>query len=157
MIDDNKKLFAWLKERSEQHWETTLINDGIYGFQIQAGTKWLPGLTDAEIEEFEQIMGFQFPQIYRDYLHCMNGTDQSTVNVYASPSHSFAYDVGYYSYPRDVARIKDLIAWIYKSFQIDEEFVRANQISHILPIVSHRFLLIDNCSTNPVLSMYGKM
>ncbi len=152
---ENVEFFTWFKHKSEQHWRTIVVDRGIYGFQIQPGTKWRPGLSPADIARFEQQIGFKFPPIYRDYLRCMNGTDTPMVNVYGDSGHPHAYDTGYYSYPRDLEQIKDRIAWIYEAFDIDEDYVRAHHVPHIMPIVSHRFLIIDNCPTHPVLSMYG--
>jgi hypothetical protein len=78
-------------------WETAHVDKGSHGFQIQPGTRWEPGLTDAEIDGFEREMSFSFAPIYRLYLSHMN----------------------------------------------------------IMPIVSHRFLVIDGCDSNTVLSMKG--
>ena len=34
------KEFANIKEISEKYWENIAINNKIYGYQIQKGTKW---------------------------------------------------------------------------------------------------------------------
>ncbi len=134
-MENNHENFYWLNQQSEQLWESQILNPHIYGFQIGAGTKWLPGLSQSEIVEFEQTRGFEFPQIYRDYLSCMNGTDKPGKNIYGSRTdigHTFY--PGFYSYPRDLEQIKENIRWIYEEFEVDEGFVQANKIPHIMPI-----------------------
>jgi hypothetical protein len=153
--NENRAFYPGLKNESERLWQDIALRPDIYGFQIQRGTKWLPGLNEPEIDAFEKDLGFPFPQICRDFLAHMNGTDKETINLFGESGHPYTYSVGYYSYPRDLVRVKDRIAWIYAAFNITEADVRAQAIPHILPVVSHRFLVVDNCASNPVLSMYG--
>jgi hypothetical protein len=149
------EFFHWLKKESEKQWENIEINKVIYGFQLQKGTKWLPGLTDAQITEYEKLLGFGFPEIYKMFLKCMNGMDKETINVYGESGESYKYGVGYYSYPRDINTVKENIDWICKEFKTTQQELDKKEIPHIVPIVSHRFLVMDRCETNPVLSMYG--
>lgn len=156
MPDNPTDFFPWLKVESEKLWENVTINPSIFGFQIQSGTKWLAGLTDDEISNYEEELGFSFPKIYKLYLKNMNGTDKPGINVYGSSGYPFAYAPEFYSYPRDLDIVKDKIKWIYDEFEITEEFIRSENIPHIIPIIGHRFLVADNCEKNPVLSMMGK-
>lgn len=149
------QFFPWLKTESEKLWENIEPNKAVYGFQLQAGTKWLPGLDDEQIANYEKDLGFVFPEIFKAFLKHMNGTDLHTVNVYGESGEPYAYSVGYYSYPRDIKVVKDMITWILEKYKISEEDLENLEIPHILPIVSHRFLVADRCDTNPVLSMYG--
>jgi len=149
------EFFPWLKTESEKFWETIEISKGIYGFQIQAGTKWLPGLTDEQITAYEKEMGFAFPEIYKAFLRTMNGTDKQTINVMGNSGEPHGYGLGFYSYPRDIAVVKDMIGWICEEFKFTSNDLDIKDIPHIMPIVSHRFLVIDHYETNPVLSMYG--
>jgi hypothetical protein len=152
---DNIAFFTRLKHESEQHWQSVSIDSIRYGFQFQPGTRWLPPLSDREIRQFETELGFAFPRIYRDFLRCMNGTDLPTINVYGSSGTPTAYGVGYYAFPRDLTLVKETIQWIYDAFEIDEAYVRVHRIPHIVPVVSHRFLVTDPCPGHPVLSMHG--
>jgi hypothetical protein len=154
--DKPDEFFPWLKKASEEYWESVEINRGIYGFQVQKGTKWLRGLSDEEIAKYEKEMGLSFPEIYKLYLRHMNGTDKPTINVYGECGEPYRYASGYYSYPRDLDDMKDTIKWIYDDFGATPEFVEANKIPRIMPIVSHRFLVMDRCAENPVLSMFGR-
>ena len=146
--------FSWLRKLSEKVWENIELQEGVFGLQTQKQTKWVEGLPEEEIEEYESELGFAFPEIYKIYLKNMNGTDKSAVNIYGN-GENVAYAPNYYSFPQDLEIVKDRIQWIYKEFLIDEEDVRRRKIPHIIPIVSHRFLIADNCAENPVLSMYG--
>lgn len=155
MSESNREIFRQIKERSEKLWETVQIKSNISGFQIQAGTKWLPGISKAEIAQFEQVIGLKFPEIYRDYLAVMNGTDKPAKNIFAGRKDlEPTYAPSFYSYPRDLEVIKNRISWIYEEFGVNEESVRTKNIPHIMPIYGHRFLVLDNCPTNPVLSMW---
>ena len=147
--------FPWLKDTSETFWNDIEIRKGIFGFQTQKQTKWLKGLSGKEIQDYESELGFAFPEIYKLYLRNMNGTDKPAINVYGN-SETVAYASNYFSFPRDLETVKGSIKWIYEEFSVDEETVRRENIPHIIPIVSHRFLIADNCAENPVLSMYGR-
>jgi len=152
---DPSEFFPWLKQESEALWKDNVLDDAIYGFQIQPGTRWNEGFSDDEISSFENEMGFEFPQIYKLFSKTMNGTDLDTINLYGRSGEPARYAAGYYGYPRDIDKVKDKIAWVYESCNVTPEDIEARQIPHILPIVSHRFLVIDRCASNPVLSMYG--
>jgi len=154
--NDPEQFFMWFKATSEHEWIRAAINPHIYGFQIQAGTRWLPGLTESEIACFEAELGCSFPSIYRLFLKHMNGTDKLAVNVYGKSGAPYRYNPAYYSYPRDRAVIKQYIDWIYAEFKVTPETVDQQDIPHIVPITSHRFLIVDRCETHPVLSMHGR-
>lgn len=153
---DAEQFFIWFKVTSEHHWIQAPIHSNIYGLQIQAGTRWLPGLTESEITRFEAELGFSFPSIYRLFLKHMNGTDKMAVNVYGETGQPYTYTPAYYSYPRDINRVKQSIDWIYEEFKVTPEGVDRQDIPHIIPITGHRFLIADRCESHPVLSMYGR-
>lgn len=150
------KFFPWLKEISERHWETIELNRIIFGFQIQKATKWLPGLSDGEIAEYEKEIDLSFPETYKLYLGQMNGTDRPTINIYGECGEPYAYSSGYYSYPRDLPIVKEKIKWTSDDFGVTPDFIKENRIPRIMPIVDHRFLVMDHCAAAPVLSMHGR-
>ncbi len=153
--ENPEKFFPWLKDSSERAWKTVPLNDKIYGFQIQAATKWNPGLTSDQIAQYETDIGFKFPEILKQYLKVMNGTDKERINIYAYCGEPFRYAPGFYTYPKDLAAIKEKIQWIYDECHVKPDEIEQKEIPHILPIIAHRFLVVDRCPTNPVLSMYG--
>lgn len=147
--------FSWLKRASEAHWETIQPDPVIYGFQVQPGTKWNPGLDDRTIQQYERDMGFAFPPVFKDYLRVMNGTDTPAINIYGSSGVPHARAPAYYAYPADLEVVKDMIAWVYEENDTSEAEVIREGYPHVMPIVSHRFLVMDGCTGNPVLSMHG--
>jgi hypothetical protein len=147
--------FPWLKKLSEKVWENIELKQGVFGFQIQKGTKWNSGLTEDEIEDFEKELGLSFPEIYKFYLRYLNGTDKDFKNIYGN-GMTEAFAPGFYSFPRDLDIIKDRINIVYKDFLVHENFVRSGAIPRIIPIVSHRFLIVDGCAKNPVLSIHQR-
>jgi hypothetical protein len=146
--------FIWLKNTSEKQWQTTELNRTIFGFQIQKGTKWLKGLSDSDIAEYERIMGFGFPEVYKQFLKQMNGTDKQTINIYGESGEPYRYSVGFLSFPRDLELVKTKIAVVLEAFQITPRAVEQQTIPHIMPIIEHRFLVMDRCEGNLVLSIY---
>lgn len=86
------KFFSWLKQESETLWKDKVLDDAIYGFQIQPGTRWNEGHTDTEIANYERDMGFAFPGIYKRYLKAMNGTDLDTINIYGRSGEPERYN-----------------------------------------------------------------
>lgn len=147
--------FPWLKSKSEKHWESIRINSGIFGYQIQKNTKWNPGLNHADIEKYERDLRFKFPDIYKLFLKTMNGTDKDAVNVYAETGEPYAYAPAYYSYPKDLEKVKKMIEWICESFNIDINDIDGEKIPFIIPIIGHRFLIAGKSEEHPILSMYG--
>ena len=100
-------------------------------------------------------MVFSFPSIYKLYLKAMNGTAKDTINIYGRSGEPERYAPGFYSYPKDLPKMREMIGWIYEKCTVTPADVEARQIPHIMPIVEHRVLVADRCGTNPVLSMYG--
>ncbi|HUO04452.1 MAG TPA: hypothetical protein VMU16_04560 [Candidatus Binataceae bacterium] len=152
------EFFPWLKNESESFWAHKELKGHIYGFQIEKGTKWLAGLSTSDIGSYERDLGVIFPDVYKKYLSCMNGTDKQTVNVYGSSGEPYkrSYYDAFYSYPRDIELLRQQINWVYEEFGITEEDVNRRNIPHIIPIVGHRCLVADQFSANPILSMYGR-
>ncbi|MBN2153040.1 MAG: SMI1/KNR4 family protein [Candidatus Lokiarchaeota archaeon] len=153
--NDPARFFAWLKRESEARWKDAVLRDDVYGFQVQPGTRWNDGLSDDEIARFEEDMGLAFPPVYKLYLRAMNGTDKEAINIYGRSGEPVRYAPGYYAYPKDVPKMHEMIEWIHESCRVTPADVEARQIPHVVPIVGHRFLVVDRCASNPVLSMYG--
>ena len=148
------KDFIKIKYLTENHWNNIELNEMVYGFKIQKGTKWKKGLSENKIIEFENIMGFEFPEILKDYYTVMNGVDNKQINLFGNSGHEYSYSQIIYSFPDDIPAIKDLIKWIYEANGIDEKEAEHKNISKIFPILYHRFMLIDH-EKHPILSMWG--
>jgi hypothetical protein len=146
--------FMEIKKLSEKNWGKKSIDKYIYGFQIQKDTKWKKGLSENEINEFQNIIGFEFPEILKDFYTVMNGVDKDQINVYGNSGEAYSYSKKLYSFPDDIQIIKELIQWIYDENGIDKNEMAGKNISRIFPIYGHRFMLIDH-EQHPILSMYG--
>ena len=145
---------------TEKVWHNKQISPGTFGFQFQRWTRWLPGLSSAQIKEFESILGFSFPAQLRLLLKSANGTDLPTINVYGNSGEAHRTSVGVYSYPRDLGlvegRIQDLNAeWkAINEILLDAGF-DANRV-RFLPFYIHRYIVCSEEFPNcPVLSIYG--
>jgi hypothetical protein len=89
------KDFIRLKKCTENYWNNKSIQEEIYGFQIQKGTKWNNGLSEEQIIEFQNIMGFKFPEILKDYYTVMNGVDKNQINVFGNSGKPYSYSKKY--------------------------------------------------------------
>jgi len=78
----NRDFLLEFKKTTELSWSEQSINPAAYGFQFQRGTRWNPGLSNAEIEEYENVLGIRFPLDFRAFLQVMNRTDIPSLNVY---------------------------------------------------------------------------
>lgn len=141
-----------MKRLSNRYWGIHGIDTNVYGYEMKGKVKWKPGLSDEELKEFENAMGFSFPTPLRNFYKTMNGLNKQ--GVYYDEDGNASYFPFYYSYPDDLARIKNTINWIYKETKMTEEKIREEGISRIFPIQSHRFIMID-IPTHPILSMFG--
>jgi hypothetical protein len=145
--------FLEIKQLTEDLWDKKNV-DKIYGYQFQPKTKWKDGLSPNQINEFEKAMGFEFPEILKDYYSVMNGVDKENVNAFGDNGYSYAYSTRLYSYPGDIQIIDDLIQWIYDENRVDFNEEEHKNISRIFPVYAHYYILIDH-PAHPILSMYG--
>ena len=152
--DDSVSFFETIKRESEKFWADTLPNKGIYGFQIQQDSKWRPGLSDTELQEFQKALGYSFPTPLQNFYKTMNGLTKSGINLYGNSGTPPAFRPVFYSYPDDLQLIKENIDWIYEATCVKKEDLESFDVSRIFPVLQHRFMLID-ISGNPILSMYG--
>lgn len=151
--DGSIEYFKAIKHLSESYFEENDINPKIYGFQIQQGSKWRPGLTNDQIERFEIDIGIKFSDELIHYYMTMNGLDKPGVNVFGSKGDEHTFYPVFYSYPDDLSEIKKMIAWAEKSNGLSREKMLDENIPMILPIANHNFIVFDG--NNPILSIYG--
>lgn len=152
--DDSLSFFETIKLESEKFWADTVPSKGVYGFQIQQDSKWRPGLSDTELQDFEDAIGFAFPIPLKNFYKTMNGLEKPGMNLYGDNGTPYAFRSVFYSYPDDLQLIKDNIDWIYKATSVKKEDLEGLEVSRIFPVFQHRFMLVD-IPSNPILSMYG--
>jgi|GEM_PF-953499 len=153
-IEGSIDFFRRLKAESERYWKSVSLERSLYGFQVQPSTEWRPGLSEQQLAEFEEALGFAFPEILRNYFRVMNGTTFPQVNIYGSSGESHTYAQKYYAWPENIHIIRKSIAWICQEMKVQPNELKRKNISRIFPVVGHRFLMID-IPGHPVLSMYG--
>lgn len=153
--DDSLSFFKTIKTESEKFWIDAFPNKGVYGFQIQQGTTWRPGLSDTELQEFEKAVGFTFSSPLHNFYKTMNGLTKPGINLYGNSGTPPAFLPLFYSYPDDLQLIHDQTNWIYEATSVRKEDLEGLEVSRIFPVYQHRFMLIDipGC---PILSMYGE-
>jgi hypothetical protein len=144
--------FEEIKRRTEAIWAGASIHPGIAGFQIQPGTRWNPGLARDEIDTYERALGVRFPASFRCMLVVMNGTDLPTINVYGSRGHPAREGVGVYAYPRDLALVRERVAWVAEdrggiTEVLAEQGFRLEPDTALVPVYAHRYLV---CGPDPL-------
>ncbi|RVU00520.1 SMI1/KNR4 family protein [Mucilaginibacter limnophilus] len=152
--DNTTLYFQQIKILSEQYWSVNQPNENIYGFQIQQNTIWKPGLSDADLLRFQNIIGFVFPEPLKNFYKVMNGLSKPGINLYGNDGTTPTFSPVFYSYPQDINSIKELIKWFLEANLISKNEMLQLKVSRIFPICWHRFLLID-IPGNPILSMFG--
>ena len=158
----DKKYFETFKRKTVEKWAGLKLNHSIYGFQIQQGTRWNPGLTNTQIIEYEKKMCIAFPDDYKCMLSVVNGTDLATLNVYGNSGEPHRTSVGVYSYPKDLEIIEERINEVRKEREeittvlLDQGFELEKEAG-LVPIYSHRFVVCEkDSSKSTVLSISGK-
>ena len=149
--DDEMTFFEDFKKISELYWDKIQLKAGVYGYQIQCGSRWKKGLEDAELLKFEEAMGYPFPEPLKRFYSNMNGLDRPEINI---SGESPVFEPKFYSFPDDLDLIMEMIDWIYKRNSISHSEILTSGISWIFPVYAHRFMMID-IPGNPILSMWG--
>jgi hypothetical protein len=141
--------------QTERKWATSKINEGIYGFQIQKGTRWNPGLSQRDIDSYQFELNVQFPEDFKTFLQHANGTDLQTVNVYGNSGLPHAFAPGVYNYPRDLMTIKSSIEELLgdrdaalTSLGLKQDVLGRDP--KFIPFYGHRYVL---CGANPEISI----
>lgn len=151
-LDDSLESFGLIKRLSEKKWKNAEIQSNVWGFQIQSGSVWNTGLLDSEIRDFESQIGVSFPDALKNFWRTMNGLDRLGINVGDGKSPP---DFGRteYSYPHDIARIKDFIAWTAEENGYTYAQLTSGKAPFIFPYSGNRFLIFE--PFKQVLSMHG--
>jgi hypothetical protein len=179
----DEEFLDWFRERTEQAWARHQTQDfstaRVGGHDWQRGTRWLDGLTDAEIDDVERRWSVRFPPDYRLFLRHLHTTDRPMVGARfvgdkLTPSewpsfYNWLTDTdalrSYFDWPLDglLFDVENADLWLPSwgerpdSRQGRAEVVRtlAATAPRLIPIYSHRYLLAEPCQAgNPVFSVY---
>ena len=152
-LDTSIATLEKIKELSEAYWKQVEYQE-VYGYQVQEGSKWKPGLNEMELFLFEKEVGFKFPLSLRNFYRTMNGLDKPGINFQGDLNNTKTeFRPKFYSFPDDLALINDYINWILEDNKISQEEIKSGKAPFIFPIYGHRFLIFDQ--NEQVLSMYG--
>ena len=158
----NEGFFAAFKLASEEMWSNKSIRENVWGFQLQPGTRWNPGLSDEEIREYEAVVDISFPSVFCTYLREMNGTDKPAIDIRGNSGENHRFGPGFYSYPRDMEAIHKMIrhAWAdasqLRETLLDEGFCLPDD-AKLVPIYSHRFVVCSSRLDAGWFSRYGTL
>lgn len=148
------------KQRSEKKFRKIPLYSNCYGFQIQPGTKWNPGLTESEIESLEELFGFTFPDDYKSMLLTMNGFDRDGISIDPDGETEDEFERIIYMYPQDYERTRWLTEEIFEFIHYTKEPLSkagfdTNDIIGFLPLYGHRALVVFQDKTlSPVISVH---
>lgn len=153
----------WLefKKISEREFKYIELEGGLFGYQMQPGTKWNKGLSDDQIRKLEEKFGFKLSNDYRDFIKVMNGIDTDLISIDPFELEDDSYSQLYYEYPKDCERISELLEEIDKFKKcIDEVLTDAgfsvSDIEGYVPTYAHRSLVVfKDKSLSPVISVWG--
>lgn len=144
----NRDFLAKFKSASEERWRERSIRQDLIGLQFRPGTRWIRGLSDEEITRYESTVNAQFPLEFRVFLREMNGTDIPMIDVRGNEGKGSRFGPGFYSYPRDIERICQLIKLVeecrpeLKETLLNEGY-RLPDDATLIPIFGHRFVVCD--------------
>lgn len=147
--DNIKDFIVWFKDKSETHFATLALDTDAYGLQHQNGTKWRAGLTEAELVQFQEELGFDFPEELKEFYRAMNATDLPGVNIYGDRGDAYYKAPMYFSYPDHLSTIKQLIGERLKIAGLSAERINAEGIPNIFPISEYYYMVIDG-KANPI-------
>lgn len=166
----DERFLSWFRKRTEASW----VDD------VRA-RRWLPGLSDEEIDTVERRWQARFPPDYRLFLSRLHAIGEAAPG--AGPSRKRLAPVPHskvvYNWLLDTKPLKHAFAWplsgllphkqykgIWRSAwgrEPPEGEVRERQIREqavgaapLIPLTGHRYLVGAPCQAgNPVLSVYG--
>lgn len=150
-LDNSLSTFQYIKKKSEKYWKKVNLME-CWGFQIQEGSKWEKGLSESELEDFQQQLNIIFPESLKNYYRTMNGLDKPGIDNNGGERE---VDFGpiFYSYPDDIPIIKSTIERVMEANRVTKEIIQEQNVPSIFPYLGHRFLILDH--EEVVLSMYG--
>ena len=151
-LDNSISSFEFLKKKSEKYWETSELIL-CWGFQVQQKSKWKKGLTESELVDFQDKIGFEFSESLKNYFRTMNGLDKPGIDI-NNGEDEIEFGKIFYSYPEDIELIKSEIEWIFEDNRVSKNDIKSKMVPNIFPYYGNRFLILDN--QQPILSMRGQ-
>ncbi|WP_432726983.1 hypothetical protein [Variovorax sp. W6] len=150
------------KARTEAQWVEVDVEPHVFGFQIVSGTRWNAGMSEPDIQLFEQRLGFPLPLDYQEMVRCINGFDRECINVHGSHEDAKpSYSRQFYKYPDDLLHVQGWLDQIaeFRSFVddvLEAEGFDVRDLIGFVPLYGHRALAVFRDRTlSPVISIVG--
>ena len=151
-----------IKARTERQFESTVIHQNVWGYQIQKNTRWNPGLNQIEIKALENLFKLRFPTDYTEMLSHINGFDTPQISIDPDGLREDQFTNQCYQYPKDYETSKWLVNEVQQNLSyayqaLEEAGFDTADIEGFIPLYSHRALVVfKNKALSPVLSIWGK-
>jgi len=187
MDDSLTQFLLEFKLMTEEFWanyETLTLEESRQmcrsGPDWQRGTRWLGGLSEAEVESLEQSWGARFPYEYRHFLRVLGAPDRPQLHFGYGEGDSLDVSEGpsFYNWQTEATEIARMLNWPLEGLLFDVEHnlwldgwgpkpdtleARLNRVTELvaaaprlIPIYSHRYVLdypLPNPHHNLVLSV----
>lgn len=157
-LDDSIQSFELIKILSEEKWKDIEHLSSKSRTKRIKGLKWKKGLTEFEIEDFENQLGYKFPEALKNFYRTMNGLEiidepfTEDEDEDEDEEYHF-YQKLYRSYPNDIKLIKESADFEFKSFKISKKDILTKKIPMIFNYCGNRYLILDE--NKQVLSIRG--
>ncbi|HLP53427.1 MAG TPA: SMI1/KNR4 family protein [Fluviicola sp.] len=148
------------KIKTEKKFKRKPLYSNVYGWQIQPGTKWNPGLTPGEINDLESLFGFDFPTDYKEMLSVINGFDRDQISIDPEGTREDQFGGNMYTYPRDYEKsnwlTEEILEYInYTKERLSDAGFDVDQLIGFVPLYAHRALAVfKDKSLSPVISVH---
>jgi hypothetical protein len=180
------EFLEWLRQQTERAWTRYPTGSferyktaGIGGASWVAGTRWLPGLSDAAIDGIEQQWSIRFPPDYRLFLRHLHSVDRRLSGArYIDATKMIPMQTpSFYDWLTDVDALRDAFGSLLDGLLVDVEHAdvwppswgerpdtrearavlvheQMRAAPRLIPVFGHRYLLAEPCQAgNPVLSI----
>ena len=145
-LENSIESFEFIKQKSEDYWRKSSLQELCWGLQIQKNSTWKKGLTENELKDFQNTLGIEFPQSLKNFYLTMNGLENPGIDIHGGEEKP-SFGSTFYSYPDDIKIIQEKLKM---AFSNDIEVL--GNSTKLFPYFGHRFL--DFTGEEKVLSIY---
>lgn len=135
-------------------WKKIDLREKVYGYQIQPNTRWLSGHKKHDINKFINVVRADIPLEVVELLRFTRGLNKPLINPNADKKnrykHAWKLTSKYYS--ANYVNNLELLESAGVFADVSDMYTAENPL--LLPIYSHRYILVDNAEILAVLSIY---
>lgn len=151
-LDDSINSFERIKVLSEERWKDVEHSSSASAGVYVKGLKWKKGLSELEIEDFENQLGHKFPEALKNYYRVMNGLEIINEDLTHEAEEPF-YKNLFRVYPEDINWIKNNAELECIAFNLSKEHLGSYKVPMIFNYSGNRYLIFDE--NKQVLSIRG--